>query len=1105
MRQNGLSVKSLIACMVFLSMTLLPTSGYAQRIFGDIVGTVTDSSGSVVPGAAITLRNMDTGRELTQTTGADGAYSFVDLVPGRYEVSAQREGFEKQLVSDLRLAPDQRQRADFTLVVGAVTTTVEVQAGGGQLVQTETHDLSEVVETRKIVDLPVSGRSYLSLAVTTPGVILGGKQGLKSNTSAFTQRDNQSIWVSGHRESDVNYLIDGIETRNSRWANVSFRPSIDMIKEFKIDRSAYGGEIAIDGSVVVNLITKGGTNDFHGTAFDFLRNDALNARNFFDKDRASFRDNDFGGVIGGPIIKNKLFFFGSYEGSRARLAQTLQGLFPSRAQMMGNLADNSAGTGIFPTSSQFCLDNPGSSKCKDIVDPDTGIPFPGNVIPSDQIAFFSQNYAAEFLPEANAVDRISLGQNRLDNTPITSTWNQWSARIDYNISDRDNTFFRYLWVNEPFFQPGLSIGGGINSPLRGRNFAAGWTHIISPNLVNTLHAGWNKGFWRRSAEFIDPFKGGTRNFAEELGLTNTDPDPLLWGVPGVSMVGYSSMGSFFFFLGNYDENLQFNEALNYIRGNHTFRFGAVYRRQNYEGISRGSGPRLNFNGGYTGSSIGDFLLGIPSSTSNAAGDGVGDFRFNLYAFHASDSYKIRPNLTMNIGMGWEYKSPPAEINNKMAIFDFSGDGQFLRGGIDFTGSPIEPFYGSYKPQIGFAWQPLGSSSTVIRSGFGLYWDSHKYNDLEGLYLNWPFVTDQTLTSGAVPTLFVDDLFDPISVGDTYPINVEVQTRSRTEKRPYSPEWNLVIEHQFAQNWRAQIAYEGSSQIRGGSFNQANPGAIDPTGTIPLNDRRVVFPDWGSINLNTTMNHGYYHAGTASLKKRYSQGLTLDVYYTLARMVDNGGNEISNADFPLIGRRGEKGHGDLDIRHRMVASYVYELPFGKGRRFLNQGGAVDAVVGGWQVSGISLFQTGTPDKVTIPGDWLNIGTRISARPDCVAEPNQSSISDNVRTNGLLYFDTSAFALPAARTPGNCARNILRSPGLNNWDLSLQKDNRITERVSLQTRFEFFNAWNHTQWEIFSGRSGGSYSYGEPGFGNASFGKVTAARNPRIIQISMKLIF
>src|SRR5262249_43771895 len=278
-----------------------------------------------LPAAKVTLRSLDTGQRLSATANAAGDYSFVELKPGRYEVLAESAGFAKKAVSGIALSADQRARLDISLSPGQITTEVEVQESGGQLVQPESMDLSSVVENRRVVDLPVNGRSYLSLALATPGVIMGGSQGLKSNTSNFTLRNNQSIWVSGQRESSVNYIVDGIETRNSRWASVSFRPSIDMISEFKVQRNAYGGEIGVDGGTIVNITTKGATNEIHGTLFEFLKNDRLSARNFFDNDRAPLRENDFGAVVGGPVLKNKLFFFGSYEGDRNRKGQTLTG------------------------------------------------------------------------------------------------------------------------------------------------------------------------------------------------------------------------------------------------------------------------------------------------------------------------------------------------------------------------------------------------------------------------------------------------------------------------------------------------------------------------------------------------------------------------------------------------------------------------------------------------------------------------------------------------------------------------------------------------------------------------------------------------------------
>src|SRR5262249_32998619 len=376
-----------------------------------------------------------------------------------------------------------------------------------------------------------------------------------------------------------------------------------------------------------------------------------------------------------------------------------------------------------------------------------------------------------------------------------------------------------------------------------------------------------------------------------------------------------------------------------------------------------------------------------------------------------------------------------------------------------------------------AWRPFGSNNTVIRSGFGLYWESEKSNDMtQGISQNPPLIFKPNFTAGSTPTLSTDTLFPPIDFNAPIPTSVELSTRLKHEKRPYSPEWNLAIERQLRKDWLAQIAYQGASFVRGGTVEQGNPGAYDPTGRIPLQSRRL-YPEVGDIKIATTGAHGYYHAGTLTAKKRFSGGFSIDAHYTLSRSIDDSTNEINNTDFPLIGRKGDRGPSDIDLRHMFAASYIYELPVGKGRRFLNTGGVANAVLGGWQVSGITTFMSGPPDKVTLPGNWLNTGSRISARPNCVADPNQSRFRDNVGSNGLIYFDPSAFQLPPMFTPGNCGRNNLRSPGINNWDLAIQKHNRIGERFTLQTRFEFFNVWNHAQWQIFSGRSGGGYGYGQ----------------------------
>jgi hypothetical protein len=1084
----------LLCALLGLATTAVPFA-LAQRITGDIVGTIYDDSGAIVPGASITLRGLDSGRELTATTDANGSYSFPQLSPGRYEVRSERQGFKTQIVTDIKLSADQRTRVDFHLQVGEVTSTIEVQ-GGAPLLQTETSELAQVVDNRKIREIPLNRRSYVQLGAITAGAIGGGD--LISNATNWTGRENVSIWVAGQREIQTSYLVDGIETRNDRFGNAGFRPSIDAIEEFKLNRNAFGTEFGNDSAAVVNVSTKSGTNAFHGSLFEFLRNNKLDARNFFDVgSRPPLRLNNFGGTFGGPIIRNKLFFYGSYEGLRERRSSTARGLYPSKAQLAGNLADDSAGTGIFPTSSSFCLGNPSSAKCRNVIDPDTGQPFPGNLIPSGRISRFANTYA-QFFPETNNLSQIPAF-NRIVALNFVNDFDQWSVKIDHNLSSKDTVFYRYIWVDETQFRPALTFLGGVDKPQSGQNFALGWTRTISPSLVNTYHMGYNRSLNAHKPEGSGP---GQTDYAKDVfSLQNTSENSYDFGLPGAGIVGFSGIGSQGLIIASNQQLFQFTDNLNYIRGKHTMRFGAEFRRMRYWQLTNSPGkPNFSFNGNFTGASLGDFLLGIPVSATQSLGDSSQNIRVSYYSLHFSDAYKVTPNLTLNYGLRWEYKTPPIEINDRQAVFDFQQQ-KILLAGKDVRRSIFEPDYKNFGPQFGFAYLPFGGKKTVIRGGFGIYWSQQETNEYQMLVLTPPFTRALSLTSvGTTPTLFVDNLFPEVAIGGPEG-NAFPYTKNRFERRPYSPQWNLSVQQEFG-DWAVELSYMGNASVRYGSYGQVNAAREDPTGTIPIS-QRVPYPGFSGILLATTDGHGNYQAGTASVTRRFSQGLSLLANYTYAKSIDDGSSELNFTYRPEQGRKDMRGPSDFDINHRLVVSYVYELPVGKGRRFLNQGGVSNAVFGGWQIAGVTTFMTGPPATVHLPGDWALRGPLAFTRPNCVSDQNNSSISSNVRNNGLQYFDTSGFQVPAPFTLGNCGRNPLRSPGINNWDLGLHKLVDFSERVSLQFRFEFFNAWNHAQWLPFAG--GGAYTYGRPGFGNPTFGQVTTARNGREVQLGVKLLF
>jgi hypothetical protein len=384
----------------------------------------------------------------------------------------------------------------------------------------------------------------------------------------------------------------------------------------------------------------------------------------------------------------------------------------------------------------------------------------------------------------------------------------------------------------------------------------------------------------------------------------------------------------------------------------------------------------------------------------------------------------------------------------------------------------------------------------------MYWVQMEANNYQFLVLTPPFYTSVALTStGAIPQYQIDDLFPPPGPStNTLPF-----TRLTNEKRPYSPEWNFNVQHQFNDNWRLEVAYQGSASVRYGTYGNYDAATtIDPTGTIPLS-QRVPYPQYGGILAAADDAHGNYNAGIVSLTKRFSEGLTFVANYVYAKSIDDGSEECDFTYRPSQGRKGMRGPSDFDVPQSFVLSYVYDLPAGKGKKLLGNANRVtDAVLGGWQVSGITTFMAGVPHTVDMPGDYAVLGWLDFTRPNCVGNPNEASFHDNVRKDNGLYFNTDAFAAPPLYTLGNCGRNTLRDAGLNNWDMSLAKTSRITERLGLQLRFEFFNAWNHAQWGQFSD-SYNDVTYGSPGYGSSTFGYVTSARAPRNFQIGMKLLF
>jgi hypothetical protein len=522
-----------LVAMVLVLVCLVPVRG--QALTGDILGTVRDSSGAVVPGVLVTLTQVATNVKSTATTDTEGNYSFSALKPDHYSLEVSKANFEKTVIPDIELLVAQRQRLDIALRVGATSQRIEVSAGAAELLESQTSEVGQVIEEKPIEELPLNGRDFIQLATLAPGVypVAGAFSCSSAGYGTGVKQGAASFTAFGLRESDVSYLIDGIETRGARYGNATIRPSVDAIQEFKMQTEDYGADNG-RSSIIVNIALKSGTNSIHGSGFEFLRNSALDANNFFLNEAGlrnpGFQQNDFGGSIGGPVRRSKTFFFGAYEGIRSLQALPLIGLYPSAAQLGGNLADDSTGTGIFPTTSAFCQANAGSTKCLNVIDPTTGQPFPGNVIPTSRLDPVDQKWLP-YIHQPNVAvtpDLPTLPSFNFAETPKElDNANLFHIRVDHEFSSKDHLFTSYSFDERPHFVPGLAILGGETFPWRGQVLAIGETHVFTPNVVNEIRFGYDRSHNGGIAQTAN----GPNIAGDIFGIQNVPVRPLAYGVP----------------------------------------------------------------------------------------------------------------------------------------------------------------------------------------------------------------------------------------------------------------------------------------------------------------------------------------------------------------------------------------------------------------------------------------------------------------------------------------------------------------------------------------------------------------------------------------------
>ncbi len=1044
-------MRTLGVLFVVVFATICAGTGFmlAQSRTSSVVGTVTDTSGAVVPGAEVTVTNVNTGETSTVVTGDQGNYSVVSLLYGAYTVKAGMAGFNTAEVSNLTLEINKSAKVDLVLTPGAPDQTVEVR-GATPLLSTQSAAVADLVSPQMIVDLPLNGRNWLQLATLGTGAVA------PRTTTGPGFGAGSAIAVNGNGADFNSFSLDGVDNIAPVFNGQAINPTIDAIQEFKIETNSTSAEYG-RAAAQITVATKSGTNSFHGTLYEFLRNDKLDARNFFDRTGKipPLRQNTFGGNIGGPIVKDKAFFFFSYDGLKIRRASTRLGRIPSEAWIQGDFSD----------------------VAKQLTD-GFGNPLPGNIMPASMIHPTAKALLA-FFPEPNLTGDPA-GNNYIRAVNAAENNNQWTIRYDHNLGENDRIFGRLSRNKGDGVSMGLfpiGIGGGYrwNSAV---NTGINYTHVFSPKTMNAFRLGYSFFDVPRLPE---GFEGDFGAAVKPPQGTDEDKMPFM----GFGLSGYSGIAWGDRWIYQPDHLYQIGDNFTVITDRHTFKMGADVRWWQ-SNLAEGFGYSMSFDGRFSGNPIADMLLGYASSGFSFDGTLESRCRRKDYAFYFQDDFRVTRTLTMNWGFRYDYMTPIYDGNDNLENFVFDpanrtaekviiGEPGFLTGNRYRT----FPDRNNFAPRIGFAWNPASLRRTVFRVGYGLY-----YVPPEGQY-------DLILGPKNSPLYnFTADNSNPRGLGyyNPWPVdNVAIGLPSGGAadwygRTPYVQQWNLNIQHELKGNILAQVAYVGNV---GTKLGQIIPYNQPPTGPGPIQERRP-YPAFGSIELNSNFGTSAYHGLQIKGEKRYTDGLALLASYTWSKAIDSV-SFLGFRAFNPYDLRQDRGLADHDMRHRFVSGWLYDLPIGQGRRWLSKSHAVvDAILGGWAVGGITTFQTGVPFTPGSLGDPGNRGG--GARADVIGDWEISNPSIT------KWFNTSAFAAPAQYTVGNAGRGIMTGPGINSWDINLSKSFRIHEEKRLQVRGEFFNAFNHP-------------SFNNPGatFGTPSFGVISSAGAGRVIQMGAKFYF
>ena len=1133
--------KILRICAPIFIVLLMPLMIFAQEL-GSIRGIVSDQSGAVMPDVKLRATNVATNISVSTTSKADGSYEFLQIrTPTTYRVTASRSGFKTAEVNDIPVALNQIYVLNVTMELGAITQVVTVEATPMQVEKTSMQ-LGATLTGTQIVDLPLNGRNWVQLQQTLPGVV-----------AAADARGNYA--TNGSQPDQNSYLINGIDSNDLPLNTPLVIPSPDAIAEVRMVTNTINPEYGRNSGAIMNAVTKGGANRFHGVGFEFFRDTSLDARNFFQPTSVIFHQNQFGGTIGGPIKKDHTFFFFSYQGTRNRSPQA-GGTTTVFTQDQRN--------GSFPDIAASDVPSPYAMTGEDGTVYPAGTPystlFPTGTIPSADFNSLSVSLLNKFVPLPNSGTEYDF------NPVVTGVTDQYLTRIDENISSKDALWGSWMWQRNPTTDTlpftGATLPGFPEVDQRHLgNYSLTWNHTFGGGTLNEARFGYTR-FNYGAVLPVNVLNPSSVGFT---GITTQNPSGSSWpviGVTGYFTLGFSTNGP----QPRLDQTYQVDDNFTRISGRHTFKMGFDMRRfQVYNPFANVLDGNYTYGGTgvySTGDPGADFLLGIPDTYGQGGGDII-NARGREYYFYFQDQFKIRKNLTLTYGTGWQVDTPTIDIyhsNHAMTafrpgkqstIFPNAPEDYLFQGdpGVNATGTTK---YGHFGPRIGFAWSPGGAGKWAIRGGYGIYFDRELEEQTLQFLAAPPFSLSSTGAAACSGSPSFANPFADIATGALCPNPFPVPSNPPSNvdfspylpmfpyavdpntSVPYSQNFNLTVERQLSGNTILSAAYVGALGRKEVILRELNPG-LNPSGCAAdpncvanrtyqgFNDPQnfQYYPlTFAGIGNNQTTGMSNYNALQVVFNQHMSHGLSLNAIYTWSHAMDNGSG-FENSGF---GGGGFGGYGSLratnpfnqalynygpseyDATHRFVVSYTYLIPV---PHFNNW--AAKRIVEGWRMSGDTVLQSGFPLDVVDSSFrsltcWAYTWTACWDVPDLAsapqyANPRSSSFTNTVTRSGLsanshYLFNPNTFVRAPIGVQGNAGRNPLRGGGLNNFDWAFFKDTRITESTRVELRFEFYNLFNHTQFNP-SGVSTNIQS--------SNFGRILAARDPRLIQLAAKFYF